>query len=124
MHLEPAASAVSFVRVLGALVLVFAVLFAGVWFWRNAQRLSTSRGSATRLQVIEVKSLGPRHALYVVGYEQRRFLLSSAPSGISMLVNLPEAPVEETVHSPSPTFAETLARVLSPVCPGKRAQES
>ncbi|HYG33441.1 MAG TPA: flagellar biosynthetic protein FliO, partial [Clostridia bacterium] len=69
-----------------------------------------------KLNVLEVRSLGPRHALYVIGYEQQRFLLSSAPTGISMLANLPpatEAEAEPPAPAP-PSFADALAKALSP----------
>ncbi len=106
----------SLLRVMGALAIVFAVLFGGAWLFRNWQRLAVRNGRAPKLNVLEVKSLGARHALYVVGYERQRFLLSSAPGGISMLTALPEA--EETGEDPSlpaPSFADTLARALSPM---------
>lgn len=104
----------SVVRVFGAFALVMAVLFGGAWLFRNFQRLTRSRGRTGKLNVLEVRSLGARHALYVVGYEQRRFLLAAAPSGISLLTGLPEATLAE-VQSPEPAgpaFAELLGRLI------------
>jgi flagellar biogenesis protein FliO len=52
------------------------------------------------LNVLEVKSLGYRQALYVVGYEQQRLLLASSPAGVTMLAALPsadEAPAQRNV---------------------------
>lgn len=116
VHLEAPSLVFSLFRVAGALALVFALFLGGVWLFRNWQRLTVQRGRVPKLNVLEVKSLGPRHALYVIGYEQQRFLLSSAPTGISMLTALPPAAAVETelAPHPHPTFAETLARMLDP----------
>lgn len=104
----------SVVRVFGAFALVIAVLLGGAWFVRNFQRLTRSRGHPGKLNVLEVRSLGARHALYVVGYEQRRFLLAAAPSGVSLLTGLPDAePAEVRPPEPAgPAFAELLGRLL------------
>jgi flagellar biogenesis protein FliO len=116
VHVETPSLVFSLVRVVGALALVFALFLAGVWLFRNWQRLAGHRGQTPKLNVLEVKSLGARHALYVIGYEQQRFLLSSAPTGISLLTPLPPVSgVEAQAPAlPQPTFAETLARVLAP----------
>lgn len=103
----------SLIRLAGALLLVCAVFFAGVWLFRNWQQLARPHGQAPKLSVLEARALGSRHALYVVGYEQQRFLLSSAPAGITLLTTLPPA-AAETPRAPAPTFAETLARALAP----------
>jgi len=106
----------SVVRVLGALILVLALFLGGVWLFRNWQRLVVQRGRAPRLNVLEVRSLGGRQAIYVVGYQQERFLLSSSPGGVNFLTHLPPAdgtasdPVEA---QPAPaSFAQTLTQVL------------
>lgn len=106
----------SLFRVVGALALVFALLFGGVWLFRNWQRLAVQRGRPPRLKVLEVKSLGPRHALYVVGYDQQRFLVSSAPAGIALLSTLPPATTAEPepLAPGLPSFAETLVKALNP----------
>jgi flagellar biogenesis protein FliO len=87
--LPPPSITYSLLRVAGALALVFALFLGGVWLFRNWQRLAVRRGQAPKLNVLEVRSLGPRHALYVIGYERQRFLLSSAPTGVTMLTALP-----------------------------------
>ncbi len=105
----------SLIRVFGALALVVALFLGGVWLFRNWQRLTLRRGAAPRLNVLEVRSLGGRHALYVVGYEQERFLLASSPSGVNLLSHLPTADEVESpnaVEPVSPSFAEALTHVL------------
>src|SRR3982751_5259452 len=81
----------SLIRVLGALALVLAVFLGGVWLVRNWQRLTIQRGRTPKLNVVEVRSLGGRHALYVVAYEQERFLLAASPTGVNLLSHLQPA---------------------------------
>lgn len=107
----------SLVRVLGALLLVTGVFLGGVWLFRNWQRLTLRRQSAPRLNVIEARSLGGRHALYVVGYERERFLLAASPAGVSLLSHLPAetegAPAADAaIPSPVVSFPQTLAQLL------------
>jgi flagellar biogenesis protein FliO len=105
----------SLMRVFGALALVIALFLGGVWLFRNWQRLTLRRGVAPRLNVLEVRSLGGRHALYVVGYEQERFLLAASPTGVNLLSHLPTAdaiePASETAPA-APSFTEALTHVL------------
>ncbi len=104
---------VSVVRVLGALLLVLALFWCGVWAFKNWQRLVRCPGQPKRLSILEVRSLGARHALYVVGYSQQRFLISASPSGVSLLSHLPtdeEAPVQTV--APPPAFTDSLLRML------------
>jgi flagellar biogenesis protein FliO len=104
----------SLLRVLGALALVLAIFLGGVWLFRNWQRLVIQRGRAPRLNVIEVRSLGGRHALYVVGYEQERFLIASSPAGVNLLSHLQPASgeVPDTKPSAPVSFALTLTQML------------
>jgi len=107
----------SLLRVLGGLAVVLAVFLGGVWLFRNWQRLVVQKGRPPRLNVLEVRSLGGRHALYVVGYDQERFLIASSPAGVNFLSHLQSADPAgaESSASPSapqPTFAQSLAKVL------------
>jgi flagellar biogenesis protein FliO len=104
----------SLLRVMGALAIVLAVFLGGVWLFRNWQRLVIHRGRAPRLNVLEVRSLGGRHALYVVGYEQERFLIASSPTGVSLVSHLQSAdPDSATEEKPAPTsFARALVQTL------------
>jgi len=90
----------SVIRVFGALTLVIALFLAGVWIFKNWHRVGV-RGRPQNLQVLESRSLGGRHALYVVGYQGQRLLLSASPSGVSLLSHLPAAETEP-VASPGP----------------------
>ena len=105
----------SLLRVMGALVLVLGIFLAGVWLFRNWQRLAVRRGRAPKLNVLEIRSLGGRQSIYVVGYEQERFLLASSPAGVNFLTHLPGAGNEETSASeakPQMPFSQALAQVL------------
>lgn len=108
---------VSLLRVAGALGIVLGLFLGGVWLYRNWQRLTLQQRSAPKLQVVEVRSLGGKHALYVVGYEQERFLLAASPGGVSLLTPLPAAAASEEAgkdNPPSapPSFAQALRLVL------------
>ena len=116
-NLPPSLSAASdlgfsALRMLGSLVFVLALFLAGVWCFRNWQRLTAPRGPGARLNILEVKSLGHRQALYVVAYEQQRLLLASAPAGITLVTHLPEAEPGE-LPQVVPSFTETLRHVLA-----------
>ena len=52
-------------------------------------------GRSAQLQIIETRSLGGRHALYVVGYQQQRLLLASSPAGVTLVSHLPGADAPE-----------------------------
>lgn len=79
----------SVIRVFGALVLVLGLFLGGVWIFKNWQRVALHRGRPSQLQVVEMKSLGGKHALYVVGYQQQRLLLACSPGGVSLVSHLP-----------------------------------
>ena len=108
----------SLLRVAGALAFVLALFFGGVWLFRNWQRLAVPRGRAPKLAVLEVRSLGNRHALYVVAYEEQRLLLSASPGGVTLLTPLSNAPAAEPSVGPAnlpeqPSFSSILGKVLS-----------
>jgi flagellar biogenesis protein FliO len=107
----------SILRVMGALALVLGIFFGGVWLYRNWQRLTITRGRAPKLNVLETRPLGGKHALYVIGYEQERFLLSASPTGVTLITHLPtaaekdSAETTDTTQAP-PSFAQALTKVL------------
>jgi len=107
----------SVLRVMGALALVLGLFLGGVWLYRNWQRLTIQRGRTPKLNVIETRPLGGKHALYVIGYEQERFLLASSPAGVNLLSHLPSAVEKEEAGetktaAPTPSFAQALTQVL------------
>lgn len=107
----------SVLRVMGALALVLGLFLGCVWLFRNWQRLAIQRGRAPKLNLVETRSLGSKHALYVVGYEQQRFLLASSPAGVNLLSHLPNAeeegtPAETKTSNVAASFAQALNQVL------------
>jgi flagellar biogenesis protein FliO len=104
----------SVLRVFGALILVTAIFLGGVWLFRNWQRFNLRKGGAPKLNVIEVRSLGQRHALYVVGYDQQRMLLASSPAGVTLVSHLPTAEESEAAVATvaQPSFAEAFQQVF------------
>jgi flagellar biogenesis protein FliO len=111
----------SVIRVFGALVLVLGLFLGGVWLFKNWQRLTIRRGRPSQLQIVEMKALGGKHALYVVGYEQQRMLLASSPSGVTLVSHLPNAEASELETSPaaSPMSGENFVQVLQQAVQGK-----
>jgi flagellar biogenesis protein FliO len=112
----PVPVALSFVRVLGALALVLAIFLGGLWLFRNWQRLVLAQGAPPKLNVLEVRSLGQRHALYVVAYEQQRLLLAASPTGVTLLTHLPAASGEPEIRAagaPPPDFATALLQAVT-----------
>jgi flagellar biogenesis protein FliO len=105
--------AASVLRMGGALALVVGLFLGGVWLFKNWQRLGIRKGAAPKLNVLEVKSLGQRHAIYVIGYQQQRMLLASSPAGIALLSHLPEAEEEKTAPAARLSFAEAFHQVLA-----------
>jgi flagellar biogenesis protein FliO len=105
----------SLLRVFGALGLVIALFLGGVWMFKNWQRLALRKGALPKLNVLEVKSLGQRQALYVVGYEQQRMLIASSPAGVTLVSHLPEADATTPAVAPAPsmTFVEAFQQVIS-----------
>lgn len=102
-------------RVMLMLAVVLAIFIGGVWLFRNWQRFTTHRGQAPKLNVLETRSLGGRHAIYVIGYENERLLISSSPGGINLLTHLQpsdEPVTNQNPGTPAPTFAATLAQML------------
>ena len=86
--------------------------------FRNWQRFAVKKSGGAKLDLIEVKSLGQRQALYVVGYQQQRMLLASSAAGITLVSHLPaaeEAAPEAGVATTTPkmSFAQAFQQVLS-----------
>ena len=103
----------SFLRMGGALLLVLGLFLIGVWLFRNWQRLALRNGTAPKLNVLEVKSLGQRQAIYVVGYQQQRMLVATSPAGVTLLSHLPEAEEAQTAPVTRLSFAEAFQHVLA-----------
>jgi flagellar biogenesis protein FliO len=107
---------ISFIRIIGALALVLGLFFGGVWFFKNWQRFAVQHGRTPKLNIFETRSLGGRQVIFVVGYNQERFLIASSPSGVNLLSHLPSAkegePDVSVKNSTAPSFAQALTQVL------------
>ena len=108
MSAAPTVPDISFsvLRVFGALALVFALFLGAVWLFRNWQRLTLNRGRPSKLNVLEVRALGQRHAIYVIGYQQQRVLLGTSPGGVSLLSHLPDDDSPPEAQPRAATFGE------------------
>jgi flagellar biogenesis protein FliO len=107
-----AGAGVSLVRLLGAFALVLAIVLGAVWLMRNSGRFVSRSSVPRKLNVLEVRFLGNRQSLMVVGYEEQRLLLATSPAGIVLLTPLRSSDVDEVVEpgktTPMPSFLDTL----------------
>jgi len=103
---------VSALRVFGGLVLVLALFLGGVWLFKNSQRAIGRPNGVNKLRVVEVKSLGNRQSICVVGYGRQRILVGTSPAGVSLVSQLPEASAEDETKTAAPSFADALQNVL------------
>lgn len=110
-------AAPSMLRVLGALMLVIGLFIGGAFLFTRTRQFGFNRGVTPRLKVLESRSLGGRHALFVVAYETETLLVSSSPAGISLLTHLP-APAQPDAP-PASSFTNTLAQKLRAPRPAK-----
>ena len=104
----------SVLRFFGSLAVVVALFLAGVWCFKNWQRFTIYKGRAPQLQVLEVRPLGGRQALYLVGYKDQRFLIAASPAGINLLTHLPDGEGPAVGAGAPETFSRSLERALMP----------
>ena len=76
------------IRILGALLVVVAILLGGAWWFRKSRLFGLVPASQSNLKIIETKALASRHALHVVEYGEKRFLIADSPAGTNFLTNL------------------------------------
>ena len=91
-------------RVLGYLLLLTVLAGSGYYLFKNGfifQKNAT--GALKKLQVLEMRSLGNRQFLLVVGYEEQRMLLGVTPGKIDYLCPL------DSVATVSKDFSAMLA---------------
>ena len=116
LHTNLPALGVSAIRAFGALALVFAIFFAGIWLFRNGQRIAWRKTGPPKLAILETRALGNRLSIYVVGYEQQRLLVGGSPAGLRLLTELPAAtgtPDEATSPPENISFTQCLHKVLN-----------
>jgi len=75
-------------RILGALLIVIAIILGGTWWFRKSRMFGLVPVQSSHLNVIETRLLGSRHALHVVEYGSKRFLIADSPAGTNYLTDL------------------------------------
>jgi len=99
---------VDFLRLLGAFAVVVGVFLVGAWFFRKSRLFSLYQPGTAQLKILETRSLGYRNSLFVVGYQNRRFLLAASATGVNLVGPLPDAIADETAERSYETIAERL----------------
>ena len=104
------------VRMLGSLVLVLGLLFAGILLFKRWRGLTPGGKQPARIRVLETRSLAQRQTLYLVTCEGQRLLIAGSPMGISLVTQLPAQPAENLpealASSPALHFVEALNNAL------------
>jgi len=91
------------VRQVVSIVFVFALLGAALWWLRRrGAGYARRRRSGGRLEAVERVSLTPQHALHLVRVGSQGLVVSSHPSGCSLLERLPWPQVEEWAQATAP----------------------
>ena len=93
---EPVRLTEVMIRIVGALMIVMAILLGGAWWFRKSRLFGLVPSQSSHLNVIETRSLGSRHALHVVEYGSKRFLIADSPAGTNFLTDLEKLEEEVT----------------------------
>ena len=93
---EPVSLTEVMIRIVGALMIVMAILLGGAWWFRKSRLFGLVPAQSSHLNVIETRSLGSRHALHVVEYGSKRFLIADSPAGTNFLTDLEKMEEEAT----------------------------
>ena len=93
---EPVSLTEVMIRIVGALMIVMAILLGGAWWFRKSRLFGLVPAQSSHLNVIETRSLGSRHALHVVEYGSKRFLIADTPAGTNFLTDLDKLEEEAT----------------------------
>ena len=93
---EPVSLTEVMIRIVGALMIVMAILLGGAWWFRKSRLFGLVPAQSSHLNVIETRSLGSRHALHVVEYGSKRFLIAASPAGTNFLTDLEKLEEEAT----------------------------
>ena len=93
---EPVSLTEVMIRIVGALMIVMAILLGGAWWFRKSRLFGLVPAQSSHLNVIETRSLGSRHALHVVEYGSKRFLIADSPAGTNFLTDLEKLEEEAT----------------------------
>ena len=98
---------VSLLRLIGGLGFVVGLFLLGAWGFRHWQRSSFLQGKKPMLHVLEVRSIGNRQTLVVVGYQDRKLLIASGPAGSRLISHLNE-PFELNLDEETQAEASTM----------------
>lgn len=92
----------SVLRMLGAFIFVIAIFLVFTWFFKNKNGIFGLQHRKGALKIIEVKHIGSRQALIVVGYGKERILVGATANNISFISKLPDEKESEDVDESTP----------------------
>lgn len=101
-------------KLVAAFSVVIGVLLLGAWCFRKSRLFSLYRTGPAQLRILETRSLGYRNSLFVVGYQDRRYLLAASSTHVNLVSQLPDAEGEDSPESSDHTFAEQLDAIQEP----------
>ena len=104
----------SALRVFGALLFVLSLFIGSVWVFKRFQNIMIIQGKVRQMHILEVKHLGPKHAIFIVACGKERYLVGTSPQNIAQLAQLPSGEtISQETMAPTLSFADTLRNILS-----------
>lgn len=103
-----------FVQMLGAFIFVVSIFVLGAWLFKRSRLFPMYKSGSAHLQILESRSLGYRNCLWVVGYDQQRFLLGTSATGVSLLTSLPDVSPSAATSSERSSFSDQLKAAQAP----------
>ena len=106
---EPS-SAVSLLRVIGALIFVAALAYLSLLALKGTLSRNAGGGSRRSVRVVETVALGANRTLHLVEIQGKRMLIGSTPGQMTVLSEI-DGTLDEDCDSDNPGFQSVLSRL-------------
>lgn len=83
--MEQAIGTDEWLRMVGSLVLVLALVVASLWAWRWVQRRGLGGPRSQQVKIEEIVPMGVRHKIVLLRAGQRQVLVGVSPNGMTPL---------------------------------------
>lgn len=97
-------------RLFGALIFVIGLFLIGAYFFKNWKGFVVKEGRKSQLKIIEVKHIGNRQALFVIGHNKKRMLVGVTQTNINLICQLPDED-EDIKDEERPPFVSILNKI-------------